>query len=83
MLVVWTICLGDVLLHLAGNTLACGDGTARGGWYYMVDIHGQNEYLLLIKCCRGRGQVWGVVGLIDSNFVNILLCGGAVLGNPE
>ena len=45
----------------------------------MFDIHGQTQYLSVIKRGGGRGQVWGVVGLMDSNFVKVLSCFGAMV----
>ena len=44
----------------------------------MVDIDGQTQYLSVIKRGGGRGQVWGVVGLMDSNFVKVLSGFGAM-----
>ena len=44
----------------------------------MFDIHGQTQCLSVIKRGGGRGQVWGVVGLMDSNFVKVLSCFGVM-----
>lgn len=53
-----------VLLDLVGKTPAYSSSNTRDGLCHAVDIHGQT---------RG-GQGWGVVGLMDWAFVNILSC---------